>query len=296
MNTQRKTPLLWALGQSSPPVSPPPSSHPHHALPTGAFNPGPAAPLLPTAARPPAGGGRERLAPRGAPGGGCAAAEERRGETRAHRSGPWNASCGDLRGELGPVPQPSPRLRSPLFLEAPTLRLSRRDCRCFSAAPRARSFCRSSVRSARLAAPSAAAISLPPSPGGSMRAAARPRPSPSSGVGHPHGFLLDREGRWAGQGCPVASQGSLSSVPARSVTSVQRCLQGAGQSRGLGPGKGLQGSGHGLCFILATRTREGAESQNLKGWKRAIRSPRPTTSTPPWCPLPTALSATSPQL
>lgn len=76
-------------------------------------------------------------------------------------------------------PQPSPRLRVPLFLEAPTLRLSSRDCRCFSAAPRARSLCRSSARSARLAAPSAAAISPPPSAGGSMRPAAPPRPWPS---------------------------------------------------------------------------------------------------------------------
>ena len=38
------------------------------------------------------------------------------------------------------------------------------------------------------------------------------------------------------------------------------------------------------------------ESQNHYGWKRALRSSRPTTSPPPPCPLPTSLSATSTRL
>lgn len=72
---------------------------------------------------------------------------------------PRAAFPGSRRAAAGPRP-------------APTLRLSRRDWRCFSAAPSARSRCRSSSRSARLAARSAAAMS-PPSPGGSMRRVSR---------------------------------------------------------------------------------------------------------------------------
>lgn len=99
----------------------------------------------------------------------------RRGSETPRRASPRRAGAGPASFILPARPRCSalpgslrvtagPRL-------APTLRLSRRDCRCFSAVPIARSRCRSSARSARLAARSAAAISgtpPPPSRGGSM--------------------------------------------------------------------------------------------------------------------------------